>query len=375
MSNILYVLPYPNFFSQFSGIGGHVAHSYGIINEFVKLAYRIDFLSNEHIGQFSDRELQQHHIPYDASSPLNRIIWSTKLTYYISQLVKFRKYKFCYIRYSLGFVLFYPLLKLVLKGTQLIIEVNSFGSQRSQIFRILDYFAFKSCDVIICISKSVANDISQSISSKLNDKILLLPNGVDVSRFDSVKYDHPKKRIPRTVNIGYTGVIKPFYGIEEMIDAIIIIYDSDFEILLNIYGDGPILGDLKEKYSSKPAIVFHGPKPSDEIPYLLKSMDILVYTSSIRNKYQSPIKIYEYMASKTPIVSMITPQTLQLMGNNDRGLLYHEGNKEELIECFQKLINDSSLGQSLAKRAYDEVLANHTWTHRINKLNGYIDKK
>jgi len=49
--NILYILPIPDFFSQASGVGGHIAHAYGIVNGFAKLGYELDVIAEEAVSQ------------------------------------------------------------------------------------------------------------------------------------------------------------------------------------------------------------------------------------------------------------------------------------------------------------------------------------
>ena len=44
---VLYVLPVPRFFSQFDGVGGHIAHFHGIAQGLVQTGYTLDLLCEE----------------------------------------------------------------------------------------------------------------------------------------------------------------------------------------------------------------------------------------------------------------------------------------------------------------------------------------
>ena len=66
--NMLYILPIPNFFSQANGVGGHVAHAYGIVNGFAKLGYDLDVIAEEAHPTIENDKTRLHIRPIWKSS-------------------------------------------------------------------------------------------------------------------------------------------------------------------------------------------------------------------------------------------------------------------------------------------------------------------
>ena len=367
-SNILYILPVPHFFSQAGGVGGHVAHAYGIVNGFAKLGYELDIIAEEAHPTIENDKTRLHIKPIRKSSFLKRQVWGLGLIRLVKRIAQKRQPLFCYVRYSVGFTPLLPLLKRVLGGIPLVLEVNSFGTQYYRFLRSIDFLALRSADVIICVSEAVRNLMLRKVSSELSSKILVMPNGIDVDRFEKAEPDTGMKPLGQKIRLGYAGIFKPDYGFEELFKACSIISQERKGVSLHIYGDGPYREELEKQAALLDGVFLHGAKSFFDMPGILKSNDILVYTSSYNNEFQSPIKLYEYMATKKPIVAAITPRVENLLGNEERGLLYPIGDADALAKKIMMFVDDRELGESLAKKAFDEVKKNHNWKKRIELL-------
>jgi glycosyltransferase involved in cell wall biosynthesis len=365
---ILYILPVPNFFSQANGVGGCVAHAYGIVNGFTKLGYNLDIIAEEAHPTIENDATKLHIRPIGKSSFLKRQVWGMGLIRLAKRIVQERRPLFCYVRYSVGFTPLLPLLKRALGDIPLVLEVNSFGTQYYRFLRGMDFVALRSADVIICVSETVRNLMLKKVSSGLSSKILVMPNGVDVDRFEKAEPDTEMESLGQKIRLGYAGIFKPDYGFEELFSAWSIVSQQRKDVSSHIYGDGPYREELEEQAALPGGVCLHGAKSFFEMPGVLKSTDILVYTSSHNNEFQSPIKLYEYMAAKKPIVAAITPQVKELLGNEERGLLYPIGDADTLAKKIIMLIDDRRLGNALAEKAFDEVKKNHTWEKRIELL-------
>ena len=368
VSNILYILPVPNFFSQANGVGGHVAHAYGIVNGFARLEYELDIIAEEAHPTIENGKTMLHIRSIGKSSFLKRQVWGLGLIRLVKRIMKKRPPLFCYVRYSVGFTPLLPLLKRVLGDIPLVLEVNSFGTQYYRFLRGVDFVALRSADVIICVSETVRNLMLKKVSSELSSKILVMPNGIDVDRFEKAEPDIEMEPLEQKIRLGYAGILKSDYGFEELFNACSIVSQERKDVSLHIYGDGPYREELEKQAALLDCVFLHGAKSFFEMPGILKSNDILVYTSSHNHEFQSPIKLYEYMATKKPIVAAITPQVENLLGKEERGLFYPIGDAHTLAKKIMMLIKDRELGESLAKKAFEDVKKDHTWEKRIELL-------
>ena len=368
LKTILYILPIPDFFSQANGVGGHVAHAYGIVNGFAKLGYELDIIAEETHPTIENDKARLHIRSIGKSSFLKRQVWGLELIRLTKRIVQKKRPLFCYVRYSVGFTPLLPLLKRALGDIPLVLEVNSFGTQHYRFLRGIDFVALKSADVIIGVSETVRNLMLRKVSSGLSSKILVIPNGVDVDRFKKAESYTETESLGQKIRLGYAGILKPDYGLDELFNAYSIISQQRKNVSLHIYGDGPYREELKKQAALLDCVFLHGAKSFFEMPGVLKSTDILVYTSSHNNEFQSPIKLYEYMAAKKPIVAAVTPQVKELLGKEERGLPYPIGDADALAQKIKMLIEDRELGKALAEKAFNEVKKNHTWKKRIELL-------
>lgn len=360
---ILYLLPYPQFFSQHAGVGGHVAHVSGIISGFQKKSIDVTVLAEEFHEVL---DLDNAHVelaPCRSSKLLLRQIWFLRFLFRLRQTVIQNSFDFCYMRYSASFAPWIPLVKKILGKIPLILEVNSLGSQWHKFMKPFDKFALRSADRVICVSRILENNIKPMLEGKNNNDVRFVPNGVDAERFEARAVNLFREK---SIHVGYAGLLKTDYGIETLIAAARAL--SNFNIDIHIFGDGPYRTELEGMVAGVKNIFFHGPIPFTEMPSYLKAMDILVYTTSGKYLYQSPTKIFEYMAAGKPIVSARTPQTSELLEDETTALFFEIGNSQELAKKLKTLAKDLKKRELMGQQARREALEKHSWAARVEEM-------
>ncbi|MFC1717380.1 glycosyltransferase family 4 protein [Candidatus Poribacteria bacterium] len=145
--------------------------------------------------------------------------------------------------------------------------------------------------------------VSRGVS---NDKIVWLPNGVDLSRYGT-------DRETRTTSNGhfkmlYLGAHGRVNALDNLIDAAHIVQDRGYEgIQLIFVGDGPEKPGLikhKEKLNLK-NVEFHDSIPKSEVPGLIASVDACLVTLLDLGLYKYGLsfnKIFDYLAAGKPII-------------------------------------------------------------------------
>jgi len=363
--SIIYILPVPNFFSQAGGVGGHVAHSYGIVNGFAKLGYELDIIADETLPIIENDKTRLHIRPIEKASFLRRQVWGLGLIRLVKRIAQKRRPLFCYARYSVGFTLLFAALKRVLVDIPFVLEVNSFGTQYYNWLKFIDLWALNYADIIICVSETVRRKILVKVSQKFDSKIIVLPNGVDVDRFEEIEPDFSFFKQKKNIKLGYAGILKSDYDFDVLLDAYSMVRKQKNDINLHFFGDGPYYKRLKAKVDSIDGVALQGPVPFEKMPSILKCFDILIDPLSDKNAYGCPTKLYEYMAAGIPVVAAETPPVRELLGSNERGLLYPIGDSMMLSRQILRLIDNPELGQKLADKAFNEVESNHSWQNRI----------
>ena len=105
--------------------------------------------------------------------------------------------------------------------------------------------------------------------------------------------------------VGYCGAIFPNRGIRTLFDALDMLKTSVPDVRL-------VLSGRRDKSVSVPSdAVWLGYIPDDRMPTLLNSMNALVVVNkpSAFGKYSHPIKLYEAMSCRVPVVASRTPAT------------------------------------------------------------------
>ncbi len=119
-----------------------------------------------------------------------------------------------------------------------------------------------------------------------------------------------------------------------------------------------------------------GAKPHDEIPLWLRAADVLILPNTanedISKYYTSPMKLFEYMASGTPIVASALPSIREILNENN-AVLVESDNPEKLAEGIKKVLADAELAKKISKQAFADV-QNRTWGKRAEEILEFVNR-
>jgi len=152
--------------------------------------------------------------------------------------------------------------------------------------------------------------------SKGARKLLFLPNGINIRRFDELTNIENSEisEIVRKIRkqyrtlIGYAGRLSEIYNPTNIIEAAEIASRQINDIAFIIAGSGPLLEECKRIVGEKHLenIVFLGRIKKSSIPFFLKQMDALLVHGRnlpIQEKFGvSYNKLFEYCAAERPII-------------------------------------------------------------------------
>jgi len=86
--------------------------------------------------------------------------------------------------------------------------------------------------------------------------------------------------------------------------------------------------------------------------------------------FMSPLKMFEYMASRRPIVATDLPSIREVLSESS-AVLVPPGNTEKLKEAIKYLIDNPEAGKKLADNAFQKV-QEYTWDKRAEKIVDFI---
>lgn len=256
---------------------------------------------------------------------------------------------------------------------------NIFWETHTPKYNFLTRRLFKKADTIVSITQGLKDFyIKKGISA---GKILVAPDGVDLADFD-VNISKDKLREDLTLPkdkkiIGYVGKYKTMgkeKGVSDLISSFPEVLKEVKDIFLLLVGiNKNELGEVEKFFkdlgikSENYKIVTHVPRK--EVPYYLKASDVLVMNYPKMDhfeKYMSPLKLFEYMASGVPIISTNLPSVREVL-NNKNSLIVPPGDIEALAGGIKNLLENGSIASDLGKQALEDI-KQYTWHKRARKI-------
>ncbi|WP_458455558.1 glycosyltransferase [Methanobrevibacter sp.] len=208
----------------------------------------------------------------------------------------------------------------------------------------LEMKTFENADVLTTTTP-LAKETLQTLHP--TKKIISVVSGYDPEEYENIiRTEFSDKLTLMYAGSLYAGKRDPsilFQAINELINEKKIIKD---EITVDFYGDTTNLKDLSEKYDLSSNVGIHGKISHEEVLQNQANSDVLLLISWMnRNeKMFIPGKVYEYIASKKPILSIGYPEgsLKELIEKTNIG--YHvstvDETKKAIYDYYQKYNNN-----------------------------------
>lgn len=218
----------------------------------------------------------------------------------------------------------------------------------------------------------IFDSITEILISKIDNLIVLNKNVIEHYGFkkkyiviegainkDDFSADESNKE-RKLKNVVYSGALVEYNGIRELLEGFVGLED---EIILDIYGNGYLQDEVVDFTRKCKNIFYHGSVSNEEMRQIQKDAWLLINprnSNDLITKLTFPSKLFEYMASGTPVISTIIPGMDQIYFN----LLFilESNNPEEIKKMIRKLNNmDEQELYKKGEEAKSYVLKKRTW--------------
>ncbi|XOB41356.1 MAG: glycosyltransferase family 4 protein [Candidatus Nealsonbacteria bacterium] len=290
-------------------------------------------------------------------------LWIESITFFISILfyVLFKKAGIIYTRNK--FLLISALFK------------KNFVFEAHAIFQnyfLYSLFLKRTKRIIVTSQKIKEFFIENGVPS---GKILVAPNGVDMEQFDIKEtQEECRRKLSLSLNkkiVLYTGHLYSWKGVDTLARASRYLPE---EVMLYFVGGAE--KDIKnfKLQTSNLKLNIVGHRPHSEIPLWLRAADILILpdlaVKDILKYGASPMKMFEYMASKRPIIASNLPSIREILNKNN-SLLVKPNDPERLVRDIKKVLEDPNFSDKISNQAFQDV-QNYTWQKRAGKILKFI---
>jgi len=160
--------------------------------------------------------------------------------------------------------------------------------------------------------------------------------------------------------LGYVGRLKEEKGLPLLVEALTELPDYCRVVFV---GTGPVKGELEQqalRLGVAERVTFKDAVPAYAVPQEMQQMDAFVLPSLTRSNWKEQFGrvLVEAMACETPVIGSRSGEIPRVIG--DAGLLFQEGNVQELVACVRRLLDDPALYAQLAAKGRQRVLEHYT---------------
>jgi glycosyltransferase involved in cell wall biosynthesis len=215
----------------------------------------------------------------------------------------------------------------------------------------LDRFFLRKFSYVVAVSRAVQEKIVQAEVSP--DKVCIIKNGIDLSRFEEATFQFDAKKtlgIPENhLVIGTVGRLSSEKGHRHFLNIFDSIEKKNSQITFLLIGDGDLREELEQKFNRK-SIIFTGTR--SDLPELYRCMDIFVLPSLTEGL---PMVLLEAMASSLPVVATRVGDVPRVVVEKETGFIVEAGDEEDMEKCLLTLLDNPQKRKRMGQKGYQRV--------------------
>lgn len=234
----------------------------------------------------------------------------------------------------------------------------------SRMVDAIERLAVREASQIIVTSQSMKDEVSNHFKVH-GDKMNVIPNGIDPTRFHSSfnrRTEKWKYGVTLQENLVlFIGRLLPPKGCEYLIRAVPAILKRHPNTKLVVVGDGLQRWELEgmaRSIANSDRIRFTGFIPDEDLTKLLLCADVLVVPSVYE---PHGIIALEGMTADTPVVVSDVGGLAEIVQHESTGLYVHPGNPDSIAWGVNRILSDPSYAMRLARNAKKIVRSRYAW--------------
>jgi glycosyltransferase involved in cell wall biosynthesis len=204
---------------------------------------------------------------------------------------------------------------------------------------------------------------SSSYLAKYRDKIEVIPNGVDVEKFQPIQASDNEDKS----TIFFLSVLDEFHkykGLDYLLEALKIVKNNVPDVKLIVGGKGVLLDHHQEMAASlglKDNVEFAGFIPDEEIAdyYSQASVFVLPSISSLQEGFG--IVALEALACQTPVVTTDIVGVAQDLKQIKGGIVIPPRDTHKLADAITQILSDAQMQKEMGQRGRKLVQEKYTW--------------
>lgn len=242
--------------------------------------------------------------------------------------------------------------------------------------RFLDIYAFALKKIYKIVSTNIwKKDFLLEHCRVSSERVFVFPNGIDLESFG---LHEDRKALCKRFGlleglkyVVYTGHLYEWKGAHVLAQAARVLGKGVCVIFVG--GSQTDIASFSSKYGCD-QLIFVGQKPHEAIAdYLaLANAVVLPNVPTTRESVYatSPMKLFEYMAAKKPIIASDLPSIREII-DDSCAQLFEAGNVEELAKSISAVLENDTYAEEISNCAYERA-KKYTWQQRGAQIVEFI---
>ncbi len=226
----------------------------------------------------------------------------------------------------------------------------------------IERFLCRRADIVVAMTEGTIENLEQR--GVQVSKIAHVPDGVDIDLFrgqNAGGHIRHELGLEGQYVVGYIGTHGAAHNLDSVLEAARLLRFQD-DIRFLFVGDGPEKQNLVKSANTWALknVIFHGQVPRALIPEYYDVCDLCLVTSKKpeRSSRKIPSKIYEIMASATPMIITTEGESRRMVELSGAGLGSRPEDPEGLTEKILFLKDNPDLCREMGQAGYTFVVAN-----------------
>ena len=243
------------------------------------------------------------------------------------------------------------------------------GATRRAAYVAVDRLTARLSRVIVCVAQSLAHDLVERTRVPAH-RVVVIPNGVDLARFDPASADGTRVRRELALGdgpvVGIVGRMTPQKSHADFLAAFALARRRAPAARALIVGDGPLRRVIEADARARGlggASVFAGVR--DDIPDCLAAMSV-VALASVSEGF--PFTVLEALAMARPLAATAVNGVTEIVEHGVNGLVVPSRQPEALGEALATLLRDPVQAWALGRAGRKTVEARYSLATMVNRL-------
>lgn len=368
--NLLYISP-----SVLPSKSANSVHVMRMCNAFSNLGIDVELLHKKGIKNYKSNQIFDYYGVDNNKFKLNSIILHNNrkinsISYAFKTLYHCLKtnYKNIYSRNQLCSILI-----LLFSSKRIFIELHAPPTGIYRFFFKI-FINTKRIRKVFLISEALKKIIISDFKLTKTNKIVVSHDGADEINNIKSNINFTKS----SFDVGYVGHLYKGRGIEIILELAKKNKEIKFHIIGGLEED---INNWKRKIKSNNIIFYGHVKPKFVSQYLSK-LDLLVapYKEKViipnglnTASYMSPLKIFEYMSAKKPILTSNLPVLREVLTHNLNSYLCDPNKFSDWNEGLRLLKSNSSLSKRISEKAFEDFKNLYTWSSRSKLISKHFE--